>query len=343
MRAVTRSLAILLLLCVFFGVTHRAEAQAGATQYYTPDQTNPAATQAVTPAKPLPVYIPSGISVTTTPATTTTTIALTGTGTAILATNGSGTVGVSATGSGTGLTFSFQGYDGIQWITIQAAPINSGTVGAVVTSASANGNWIINSTPYQQTRVNLTAISGGTETFSLTGNPPSGFGINNNSATNPTYVAPVANGAAVSLTAPLPAAPPAVGALAQTASGTGFIQYKATAGNVYKVRVSGAPPAAYSSGTGYFFVYDAASPPGDGAVGPPATVGATGVIACAPINTDTVVTNIVSVEFNFNPPYAFANGLSVFFADAVTSTAASCKNKHTNDGLTTFSVEVQGN
>lgn len=54
---ITLCLAILLL-CVAHGVW----AQSGATVYYTPDQTQPNTTQRVTPAKPLPVYIPGGQS-----------------------------------------------------------------------------------------------------------------------------------------------------------------------------------------------------------------------------------------------------------------------------------------
>lgn len=90
---------------------------------------------------------------------------LTGTGTVVVSAQGSGSVGIIATGSGTGLTFGFQGsVDGTNYVTI---PCVVPSTGAIVTSASANGTWTCQAAGYQNVRVNLTAISSGTETFTL--------------------------------------------------------------------------------------------------------------------------------------------------------------------------------
>lgn len=92
---------------------------------------------------------------------------LTGTGTVIVTTQGAGSVSLLASGSGSGLTFAAQGLqgDGVTWVTLPAIPLPG--QGPAVTSMGANGQWIIPAAGYQTVRVNLTAISGGTETFSL--------------------------------------------------------------------------------------------------------------------------------------------------------------------------------
>lgn len=90
---------------------------------------------------------------------------LTGTGTVSVSAQGSGSVGIIATGSGAGLTFGFQGsVDGTNYVTI---PCVVPSTGAIVTTASANGTWTCQAAGYQNVRVNLTAISSGTETFTL--------------------------------------------------------------------------------------------------------------------------------------------------------------------------------
>jgi len=89
----------------------------------------------------------------------------TGTGTLVVSAQGSGSVGVIASGSGSGLTFSFQGsVDGTNYVSI---PCVVPSTGALVTGGTANGTWTCQSAGYQSVRVNLTAIGGGTETFTL--------------------------------------------------------------------------------------------------------------------------------------------------------------------------------
>jgi hypothetical protein len=102
------------------------------------------------------------------PADTTISTALTGTGTVSVATNGSATVNISASGSGTGLVFSFQGQmPDASWQTVNAYAIPAVGQNAAVTGGTANGEWQVLAAGYSNIRVNLTAISGGTETFGL--------------------------------------------------------------------------------------------------------------------------------------------------------------------------------
>lgn len=90
---------------------------------------------------------------------------LTGTGTVAVNSQGSGSVGIIATGSGSGLTFGFQGsVDGTNYVTI---PCVVPSTGAIATGGTANGTWTCQAAGYQTVRVNLTAIGGGTETFTL--------------------------------------------------------------------------------------------------------------------------------------------------------------------------------
>lgn len=88
----------------------------------------------------------------------------TSTNTLAVNTQGSGAVGIQATGTGSGLTFSFQGTaNGTTWFNIPCGDV----AGNVVNSGSANGQWVCPVSGWPQARVNLTAISGGTETFTL--------------------------------------------------------------------------------------------------------------------------------------------------------------------------------
>ncbi len=90
--------------------------------------------------------------------------AFTGTGNLPVNSQGAGAVGIQATGSGTGLTFTFQATaNGSTWFNIPCGDVS----GSVVTGGSANGQWICPASGWPQVRVNLTAISGGTETFTV--------------------------------------------------------------------------------------------------------------------------------------------------------------------------------
>lgn len=95
---------------------------------------------------------------------------LTAIGTAIITTNGAATVSIVATGSGSSITFAFQGTsdNGTTWSTL---PGIVPTTGAAITSFSTNGVWIVPVAGFQTVRVNLTAIGGGTETFTLSSTP----------------------------------------------------------------------------------------------------------------------------------------------------------------------------
>lgn len=91
---------------------------------------------------------------------------LTAPGTVIITTDGQATVSVVATGNGAGLTFAFQGTNdgGTTWTTLLGVVPSTN---ATATSFSANGTWVVSAAGFQTLRVNLTAISGGTETFAL--------------------------------------------------------------------------------------------------------------------------------------------------------------------------------
>ncbi len=90
---------------------------------------------------------------------------LTGTGTVTVSAQGSGSVGIIVTGTGSGMTFTFQGsVDGTNYVTI---PCVVPTTGAIATGGTANGTWTCQAAGYQNVRVNLSAISGGTFTATL--------------------------------------------------------------------------------------------------------------------------------------------------------------------------------
>lgn len=83
-----------------------------------------------------------------------------------ISTTGAATVSVQATGTGTGITFVFEGSNdkGATW---QTLPGVVPSTGASITSASANGIWLVPVAGFWRMRINLTAIGGGTETFNL--------------------------------------------------------------------------------------------------------------------------------------------------------------------------------
>ena len=79
--------------------------------------------------------------------------------------SGASAVAVQLSGSGAGLTGTPQAtIDGTTWFTVAAMVPSSG---ALVTTFSANGQWVIASAGFAQVRVNLSAISSGTETITL--------------------------------------------------------------------------------------------------------------------------------------------------------------------------------
>lgn len=88
--------------------------------------------------------------------------------TATITTSGYAQVNVEATGTGSSLTFKVEGKQGnsTTWHTLPA--VVPTTPGTFVTSMSANGFWVVPVAGYQSVRVNLTAITGGTETFAMT-------------------------------------------------------------------------------------------------------------------------------------------------------------------------------
>lgn len=166
---------------------------------------------------------------------------LTSTGTVVVNAQGSGSVGIIATGTGSGLTFGFQGsVDGTNYVTI---PCVVPSTGAIVNGGSANGTWTCQSAGYQDVRVNLTAISGGTETFTLNASagssqPPIGT---QGTSTNITAV----GGNAVTTTVPVSGtvsanpAPATTGGLSvynvQPTASDNHAVIKAGAGQVYSV------------------------------------------------------------------------------------------------------------
>jgi hypothetical protein len=83
-----------------------------------------------------------------------------------LTTTGASHVAVQATGTGVSMTFGFQGSvdGGVTW---QTLPGVVPATGSSVTSATANGIWVVSVAGFGRMRVNLTAISSGTETFTL--------------------------------------------------------------------------------------------------------------------------------------------------------------------------------
>jgi hypothetical protein len=87
--------------------------------------------------------------------------------TAVMSTQGMGTVSIQATGTGGSLAFTFQGTNdgGVTWQTLGA--VTPSAPSTVVTSASANGIWLVSAAGFSQVRVNLSAISSGSETFTL--------------------------------------------------------------------------------------------------------------------------------------------------------------------------------
>lgn len=167
---------------------------------------------------------------------------LTGTGTVVVSSQGSGSVGIIVTGTGSGLTFTFQGsVDGTNYV---SAPCVVPSTGAIVTGGSANGTWTCQAAGYQNFRVNLTAIGGGTFTATLNASagsnqPPIGT---QGTATNITAV----NGSAVTGGAtgqlPVNVLPVTSGGLTnyfvQPTASDNHVVIKAGAGQVYKISIT---------------------------------------------------------------------------------------------------------
>ena len=93
--------------------------------------------------------------------------AFTAPGTLVVDTSSTATIVVQATGSGTNISFAMQGLPNgsSTWVQLpMAVPASC----HVTFAASNNGAWIVSVAGYSQAQMNLTAISGGTETFGLT-------------------------------------------------------------------------------------------------------------------------------------------------------------------------------
>lgn len=83
---------------------------------------------------------------------------------ATISTQGSGSAVVQVTGAFVG-TISFEAtLDGSNWFAVNAAPV---TGGALVTTATAAGQWIIGTSGFAQTRVRVSAYTSGTATTSI--------------------------------------------------------------------------------------------------------------------------------------------------------------------------------
>jgi len=110
----------------------------------------------------------------------------TGAGTLAVASTGSGSVGIQLTGTFTGLAATFQAtVDNSNWFTVGCT--TTGIIGNVVTgptSATAVGSWTCPAAGYQQVRVNVTAVSTGTATFTLNASAGSAQPFPNDPCTN---------------------------------------------------------------------------------------------------------------------------------------------------------------
>lgn len=96
-------------------------------------------------------------------------------------TNGVTTVLVSATGSGIGLTYAIQGQDQAgNWTTLPMFTVTTygwPSISSTGTENAQTANYIVFTAGYQNVRVNLTVIGGGTETFSLRGSTALASGV----------------------------------------------------------------------------------------------------------------------------------------------------------------------
>ncbi len=123
---------------------------------YTTAQTSPLSLDTGGNLRVIQNLPPNDITVGPTGLTTTTTLAV--------STTGSGSTGVQLTGNASGLTFIFEATeDSTNWFAVNGFT----PAGVVVAGSSANGNWVIPSSGFVQVRVRITAISGGTATFTL--------------------------------------------------------------------------------------------------------------------------------------------------------------------------------
>jgi len=187
----------------------------------------------------------------------------TGAGNLAVNSQGAGSVGVQATGSGTGLTFTFQGtVDNSNWFTIPCVVTNA--TGTIVTGGNANGSWTCQSAGFQQVRVNLSAISGGTETFTLNASagstqPPIGT---QGTATNITGINGTVPTGGTAGQLPINELPTTSGGLSvfflQPTASDNHANIKNGAGQVYKISVTGNATQTtvqyirlYNAGTGF--------------------------------------------------------------------------------------------
>ncbi len=143
---------------------------------------------------------------------------LTGTGNVSVSAQGAGSVGIIVTGTGSGLTFTFQGsVDGTNYVTI---PCVVPSTGAIATGGTANGTWTCQAAGYQNVRVNLSAISGGTFTATLNASAGSNQPPIGTQGTS-TNITAVGGTATTSAGLPVGQLPYPIGSTPYTASATG--------------------------------------------------------------------------------------------------------------------------
>lgn len=153
----------------------------------------------VSPAAPLPAAVPEQ----------TATGSLTATGSVTLTPVGVGTAAVQVTGTWAG-TLQFEGsVDGTNFFSI---PATVPTTGANVTSATANGNWLLNPAGYKQVRVRCSTFTSGTIVISIQGSNGTGLVLTTGTVTEQGAVAH--DGAAAGV------APVLVGGFSSTAAPT---------------------------------------------------------------------------------------------------------------------------
>ncbi len=189
--------------------------------------------------------------------------AFTGTGNLAVNSQGAGSVGVQATGTGAGLTFTFQGtVDNSNWFSIPCVVTNA--TGSIVTGGTANGSWTCQSAGFQQVRVNLSAISSGTETFTLNASagstqPPIGT---QGTATNITGINGTVPTGGTAGQLPVNDMPTTAGGLSvytvQPTASDNHANIKNGAGQVYKISITGNATQTtvqyirlYNAGTGF--------------------------------------------------------------------------------------------
>ena len=205
------------------------------------------------------------------------------------------TATVHVEGTGAGMTFAAQGVTSSGALVTLPMYAAGSPATSPITSASANGDWVVSVAGYTKFQWSLTAISGGTASASIaTSNQPAvvyapaGGGAlptgastaaNQNStpagttATNAQGVQGVTGGVALPVSGTVNAAPSVIAPVSSTAV-EGSHVFKSSAGTLYSFTVTNPTTA------GYFMLFDATSAPADGAVTPK---------YCLPVNANQAI------------------------------------------------------